>query len=314
VKEYIFNYYPRFKCIAQKCKHTCCAGWEMNIDSETLEIYKNDKSSFSSALKCGINYKKSKFKADKNKRCAFLNEQGLCEIILNLGEKSLCQVCRDHPRFRSFFSDRIETGLGFCCEEATRQILSFEDKIEPVLVSDNGASDTLDYNENNVLQFREKALNILQNRELDINQRIDDLLKLCKAKVSETDFAKIVKAFLRTERLDKGWTKRVKKLKKINFDKITPPNLSLFAEQFLVNGLYRNLSYAEDTMWVRARAITCIFAWWIVKSIIAQEQGDNDNLLELCVDVVRAYSTEIEYSENNLEKLFSFAYKLIKIG
>jgi len=183
VKEYIFNYYPRFKCIAQKCKHTCCAGWEMNIDSETLEIYKNDKSSFSSALKCGINYKKSKFKADKNKRCAFLNEQGLCEIILNLGEKSLCQVCRDHPRFRSFFSDRIETGLGFCCEEATRQILSFEDKIEPVLVSDNGASDTLDYNENNVLQFREKALNILQNRELDINQRIDDLLKLCKAKV-----------------------------------------------------------------------------------------------------------------------------------
>jgi lysine-N-methylase len=110
----------------------------MNIDSETLDLYKKEKSSFATALNNGINYKKSKFKIDKNKRCAFLNEQGLCEIILNLGEQNLCQVCRDHPRFRSFFTDRIETGLGFCCEEATRQILSFENKIEPVLVKTAG--------------------------------------------------------------------------------------------------------------------------------------------------------------------------------
>ena len=130
MKEYVLSYYPNFKCVADKCKHTCCAGWEMNIDSESLSVYKKDNSAFSETLKNGINFKKSKFKCDKTKRCAFLNEQGLCEIIINLGEKSLCQVCRDHPRFRSFFDDRIETGLGFSCEEAAKIILSFKDKID----------------------------------------------------------------------------------------------------------------------------------------------------------------------------------------
>ena len=314
MKEYILNYYPQFKCIASKCKHTCCAGWEMNIDSQTLAVYKKEKSSFATTLNKGINFKKSKFKVDKQKRCAFLNKQGLCEIILNLGEQSLCQVCRDHPRFRSFFSDRIETGLGFCCEEATRQILLFEGKIDAVPVSDNGASDSLDYNENNILQFRESALNILQNRDLDINQRVDNLLKLCKVNVCEKHFTKIVKAFLRTERLDKGWTKRLKAMTKTPFNKTIPSQLSHYTEQFLANSFYRNLSYAEDTMWVRARAITCIFAWWIIQGIIANEQDDNVSLLELCTTVIRTYSAEIEYSEDNLEKLFAFAYKFIKIG
>ena len=30
------NYYMNFKCIADKCRHTCCAGWEIEIDDETL--------------------------------------------------------------------------------------------------------------------------------------------------------------------------------------------------------------------------------------------------------------------------------------
>ena len=129
MKEYLLNYYPLFKCVADKCKHTCCAGWEMCIDKESLEKYKNEKSEFAKTLLYGINLKKSKFNVDKNKRCAFLNHNGLCDIIINLGENSLCQVCRDHPRFRSFFDDRTETGLGFCCEEATRIIFSFDGKI-----------------------------------------------------------------------------------------------------------------------------------------------------------------------------------------
>ena len=107
MKEYVLNYYPKFKCIAGKCKHTCCAGWEMCIDKESLDAYKNEASGFATTLANGINFKKSKFKSDKFGRCAFLDADGLCEIISNLGEKALCQVCRDHPRFRSFFGDFI---------------------------------------------------------------------------------------------------------------------------------------------------------------------------------------------------------------
>ena len=313
MKEYVLNYYPLFRCIAEKCKHTCCAGWEMNIDEQTLTNYKGYEGEFSSALKSGINYKKSKFRTDKFKRCAFLNEEGLCEIIINLGEKSLCQVCTDHPRFRGFFEDRTETGLGFCCEEAARIVLSFKGKIEPIMISDDRAEIELDINERNLLQFREKALNIVQDRTVNVNQRIENLLALCNANFLEEDFKKVIKTFLSLEKIDKEWTKKLKSITKTSFDKSTDQDLSLYCEQFLVNGLYRHLSDAEDTMWVRARTIALSFSWWVVKSVVNLERTKTVNLLETTIDAVRSFSAEVEYSQKNLDKLFNFCYKFIKI-
>ena len=63
MKEYVLNYYSKFKCVANLCKHTCCAGWEMDIDQTSLDSYKGEKSSYSSALKKGIDFKKSKFES-----------------------------------------------------------------------------------------------------------------------------------------------------------------------------------------------------------------------------------------------------------
>lgn len=312
MKEYVLNYYSEFKCIAEKCKHTCCAGWEMYIDANSLSEYKKCNSEFSYKLKQGIDFKRSKFKRSKFKRCAFLNDKGLCEIIMNLGENSLCQVCRDHPRFRSFFDDRTEMGLGFCCEESARIILCFDDKIEPVLISDDKKQAEIDFIQKNILEFRKKALEILQDRAININDRIDSLLSLCNADFSECDFKKIIKTFLSLEKLDRGWAKTLKTLPK-TFIKNTEQNLSHYCEQFLVNSLYRYLSDAEDTMWVRARAVACVFAWWLIKSIISIKQAESQYLLNLTIDVVRAYSAEVEYSTKNLNKLFNFCYKFIKI-
>ena len=312
MKNYILNYYQNFKCSADKCKHTCCAGWKMNIDKKSLSAYKNDTSNFSSRLKSGINFKKSCFKSDKVGCCAFLNANGLCEIIINLGEESLCQVCSDHPRFRSFFDDRMETGLGFCCEEATKIILSYGDKIEPILVGDDKEKSALDFNQKNILDFRQKAIDILQNRTVSINDRIKDLLTLSRAQVSMQEFRKIVKTFLSLERLNKSWTKRLKVIKNKPFVAEVDQSLSLYCEQFLVNSLYRHLSDAEDTMWVRARTIACVFAWWVIESIYNNETA-NGEIFSVLSDVVREYSAEVEYSQKNLDKLFSFAYKFIKV-
>ncbi len=316
MKEYELNYYPAFKCVAEKCRHTCCAGWEMNIDEQTLGVYKNDSSNFSGELKGGIDFKKSCFRADKNKRCAFLNEDGLCKIIINLGEDSLCQVCRDHPRFRAFFNDRIEMGLGFCCEEATKIILSFKDRIEPVLIKDDGQAEELDFNQKNILEFREKALALIQDREIEINQRIANLLSLCSARVEEKDLAKIIKAFLKLERLDGGWTARLKAVKKKGVKTETDIKLAHYAEQFLANCLYRHLYDAEDTLEVRARAIACVFGWWIINGVLAQEliYKRASEEFDLIIDVIRAYSAEAEYSQGNLDKLNSFTNKFIKIN
>ena len=38
-KLYAPSYYKNFTCIADKCKHSCCVGWEIAIDKTTLNKY-----------------------------------------------------------------------------------------------------------------------------------------------------------------------------------------------------------------------------------------------------------------------------------
>lgn len=312
MKQYFLNYYPKFRCVADKCKHTCCAGWEMNIDKDTLDIYGKENSGFSSRLKLGVDFENSRFRTDEKGRCAFLNDLGLCEIIMNLGEGRLCQVCRDHPRFRSFFVDRTETGLGLSCEEVARIVLSFEDKIQPLLASDDGKSEQPDFIQKAVFDFRQKVISLVQDRNMPVNDRINGLLKLCYADFCEQNLTKALKTFASLETLSDSWKKRLKSIKK-PFDSTTDEKYSQYFEQFLVNGFYRHLLDAEDTTWVRARALGCLYSWWLIKSIIQEEEKGGRVTFDLVVDVVREYSTEVEYSQENLDKLFNVCYKFIKL-
>ena len=312
MKEYLLNYYPQFECVGGECKHTCCAGWEMCIDEHTLNVYKGENSAFSKRLQKGVNFKKSKFKTDKNGRCAFLNDKGLCEIIINLGKDKLCQVCSDHPRFRSFFENAVEMGLGFSCEQATKIILSFENKIEPVLVKDDKLQKETSFVERQVLNFREKALNVVQDRNEDINQRINELLSLCFATVDQSDFEDTIKTFSSLEILDPKWLARISKLTEKNFALKTSQELSLYAEQFLVNSIYRHLADAEDTLWVRARTIAIVLSWFLINSIFEMEKTGQNAFACVC-DIVRAFSADVEYSQKNLNKLFDFAFEFVNL-
>lgn len=44
------SYYKDFKCIANKCRHSCCIGWEIDIDDETFDFYKSVKGDFGKNL------------------------------------------------------------------------------------------------------------------------------------------------------------------------------------------------------------------------------------------------------------------------
>ncbi len=120
------DYYESFKCIGDKCQNNCCIGWEIDIDRATYEFYNSIEGDFGQKLKEGIDHQTCTFRLDKNERCVFLNEKGLCNIILNLGEDALCDICHQHPRFTNICEGRLEIGLGLCCEEACRLILSRE--------------------------------------------------------------------------------------------------------------------------------------------------------------------------------------------
>ena len=46
MKLYAPSYYKDFKCIADKCAHNCCIGWEIDIDEISLEKYKSLKNGY----------------------------------------------------------------------------------------------------------------------------------------------------------------------------------------------------------------------------------------------------------------------------
>ncbi len=118
------EYYKKFKCIADKCTHSCCVGWEIEVDPLSRDKYAKSAHGYAKAVTDSIEPDTSSFRLMPDGRCPHLDSDGLCKIIKNLGEAYLCDICREHPRFYNFTKGGAELGIGASCEEAARIILS----------------------------------------------------------------------------------------------------------------------------------------------------------------------------------------------
>ncbi len=119
------EYFLDFKCIADKCRDSCCIGWEIDVDGYARAKYE----ALNTPLGNEICEKTSHgcFPLEENGRCAFLDGGGLCRIISEMGEGYLCDICREHPRYYGVGRCGIEGGIGLGCEEAARMILSIKE-------------------------------------------------------------------------------------------------------------------------------------------------------------------------------------------
>ena len=129
MKTYWPDYYKDFRCKADRCLHTCCAGWTICIDDDSLTRF-NKESEISSKIEDGS------FILKEDDRCPFLRDDNLCEMIIKHGEDYICDICREHPRYYNAFPDHIEAGIGLVCEEACRLALERQSAFE--LISDDG--------------------------------------------------------------------------------------------------------------------------------------------------------------------------------
>ncbi|MBQ9801722.1 MAG: flagellin lysine-N-methylase [Clostridia bacterium] len=123
------SYYQKFHCIADRCRHNCCIGWEIDIDDRALTAYGALQGEIGKKICQSIEWGAdgAHFRLQPNGRCTQLSDRGLCRIITALGEGYLCEICREHPRFYHTVGDTLEVGLGAACEEAARLILAEAD-------------------------------------------------------------------------------------------------------------------------------------------------------------------------------------------
>ena len=118
--QYTFpNYYKEFSCIAGACPDTCCAGWQIVIDEKTQEKYRNYQGSFGNRLKNSIDWKDGTFQ-QYHGRCAFLNEENLCDIHIEAGHDALCRTCRRYPKHVEVYENEREVSLSLSCPAAAR--------------------------------------------------------------------------------------------------------------------------------------------------------------------------------------------------
>ena len=337
------NYYKKFHCIADKCTHSCCsAGWEIDIDENTLNYYNSIEGSFGNKLKQNIinnsdNTSKC-FKLCKNNNCPFLNSNKLCEIYINLGEEHLCNICTEHPRFYEWYNNYKELGIGLCCEEAAKIILSDDENFScyeidvPFEECDSYSEEIFNY----LFSSREKIINYLNNssnineairnvvwysnviqQNIDSNLLDDEDIFSVNA-YEKTDISEILEFLLTLETNNKEWIPYLQKCIKVyNSSKDLLPkfetqhselekylkNISIyFVWRYFLKGVFDEEIISKITLMAISVSVikVLLFVNWIETNSLS---------LEDCVEIVRKYSEEIEYNENNLTKLADACYE-----
>jgi len=316
-----------FRCSADSCTDNCCIGWEIDIDDETAEYYRAVKGDFGERLRSGITFNDVYSFVLKNERCPFLNERNLCDIILNLGEDKLCRICTEHPRYYEWFSDKVEGGVGMCCEEAARLILEkgLESGYYEREISDESGGEYDDELYTMLFSAREKLMDLLRDESLSIGNAVSVMLDFAEelqfsvdnydygelpsmavpkeTGSGEPDTAEILDIFGSLEPIDEKWKPFIGKLKK------NPPAFidGKYERCLRSVGIYFLWRYFMKGVFdeeILSKVKLSVIGMVMLGLIFTAENAD----FERSVILAKNYSKELEYSEENLEKIYDLTY------
>ena len=279
--------YREFRCKADKCKHSCCKGWEIDIDEDTLEFYKGLDTELGNEIMQNIQEGEDTFfRLTSDERCPFLKDNGLCKIIEELGEDGLCDICRLHPRFFEDINDYSLAGVGLSCEKATE--LLFEKTSLAFIISDNEKK----------IGFTE----LLKLLDIDIPEDYLKLSKVIPDYLEESKIESILDKFFNTEPIDDNWKNEVLLIKsdyKDLLDESIVKNLEIKKYEVIYQYiLFRQLEQIEKygTKRIIDYAVYSIIFIMLYAIIFHDE-----------TEAVRRWSEQIEYNEDNIDYLIGKA-------
>lgn len=163
-------YYDKFKCIADQCTYTCCRDWNIEIEEavyakyQTLPVISPD---------CFYRREGSVYiKNGQNGCCPFLNDNGLCSLILQYDETILSGTCTLFPRTCVRREDGVEASMSNTCPALLEILmqqpvpLSFVLEEEPVPCKAHG------WNEEAWIPVRDLMINLLQVNGIPLWKRL----------------------------------------------------------------------------------------------------------------------------------------------
>lgn len=250
------TFYKNFKCIAGDCPDSCCQGWEVDADSDSLEYYKTLDNSLE--IKKRIDSVLSKDEFDNTiftlapkKRCPFLNDENLCDMHIAIGGEHTPYTCRTFPRFIYDFGATREIGISFSCPVASDMMYNTESfDFETDINSDLPTLNDIDAEKYFLLyKGRAEAYKIAKDKNKSIRERLNDLLdlgvllqeKLFPYDEGGDDIA-FFDVFKNPELINPEWKEKVENfsLKQVSDTQSNENILMYFLYKYLMQAVYDN--------------------------------------------------------------------------
>lgn len=243
------EYYDEFSCIASRCKDSCCAGWEIDIDPDSYAYYQSVEGTFGTRLHASIYEAQEdddgggyRFRLKGKKRCAMLNDNNLCDLYTALGEEALCEVCTEYPRFSLIYGNVEQKALSLSCEEVGRILFA---RTEPEKLVDITLPGSCDDGEDDpayvaFLEWvQQQAVAILQNRTHTVAVRMREFLAWCDRVQTVINYAQAKEDFsVLADWRDAAAGQELKEWEKANIEGKEQPKRAFsyadFAERFAV--------------------------------------------------------------------------------
>lgn len=285
MKLYYPDYYTDFSCTAGDCQHSCCRGWEIDIDKDSLKRYRTVGGKIGKDLRAAISKDGTPhFVLREDGRCPFLRDDGLCRMIVELGEESLCDICAEHPRFYNAYGGAMDAGLGACCEEAAHLIVSGTAPTKYFVSEDGEASKDIP-----ILQKREQIFEVLASSG-SLTERMERCMRLLGSTLPEFDFPREAEFFLTLERMDDEWTVLLENLKETEAAPLEPRLSEMKFERIAEYFVFRHFAAAHSEQ----EAILRLQFAFLATMLVCAASDDTQNALRL-------FSAETEYSDENVE-------------
>lgn len=291
------SFYKDFKCIAGACPDSCCQGWEVDADSQSLEYYKTlsgeirkridsvlDKDEFGNTI----------FRLADKKRCPFLNDENLCDMHIAIGGEHTPYTCRMFPRFINDFGGTREMGVSFSCPVASDMMWNLKEPMS--FVSElNDLPPQLNEIDAQTYFFltkaREKAFKIVQNRSVSVSERLVNLLDYGVEIQKELDDYPLphddidfFEVFNNPELINPQWTEKVKNRK------IKPVSNEVYNENIASYFIFRYMLNAVDDYDVLSKIKMAVIGVLVVTYF-----GEDSWTIHL-------WSKETEHSQYNMDR------------
>ena len=284
--------YHTFQCKADRCENTCCQLWTIDIDETIAERYHTMTGPLGESLRQAITVddEGSHFVFSKEQpMCPLLNEQGLCKVVLELGEEGLCDTCHMHPRFYKYIEDLELCGVGLSCE-ASVELLAEDTQSDQVIF-------TIEDDDSEFSPYERLTIqNIFELLVLDI----DSSYFQYSPNPDVQYYAKLLDLYGTTEPIDEEWTTQINILSHDTGKLITAVQSYIANHDMgLFNKVFQYILYRQIDM----------LADYSLEAILSYARDGVEYILITSaiegspLKQIARWSQQIEYDEDNVELL-----------